>query len=54
MFFLAAIGSTKYRIEVESSLCADKAQCVLKNLKKMMTLRHDDDDSFIRAFFQTK
>ena len=23
---------------------------MLKKLKKMMTLRHDDDDSFIRAF----
>ena len=39
VFLLAAIGSIKYRIEVESSLCANKAQCVLNNLKKMMSLR---------------
>ena len=53
-FLLAAIGSKKYRIEVETSQCADKAQCVLKQYLKMMTLKHDDDDSFIRSFIQTK
>ena len=56
VFLLAAIGSKKYRIEVETSLCADKAQCVLKQYLKewwlwnMMMMIH----SFVHSFKQNE
>ena len=53
-FYQLQLALKKYGIEVETSQCADKAQCVLKQYLKMMTLKHDDDDSFIRTFIQTK